>query len=55
VQPSTKHQEVEASFRRLVGDAGLASPDRVDYVQGSVVFYWDRERLAVYVDFDGDE
>jgi hypothetical protein len=52
VQPTTRHEQVELRFRRLVDDAGLASPDRVDYVQGSVIFYWDGPRVAVYVDFD---
>jgi hypothetical protein len=55
VQPSARHEQVERSFRQLVGDAGLACPDRVAYVQGSVIFYWDRQRLAVYVDFDHDD
>jgi hypothetical protein len=55
VQPSATHQQVELRFRELVGEAGLASPDRVDYVPGSVIFYWDEPRVAVYVDFDRDE
>jgi hypothetical protein len=55
VEPTGSHEQVERSFRELVGDAGLASPDRVDYVQRSVIFYWNGPRLAVYVDFDNDD
>jgi hypothetical protein len=55
VRPNARHEEVELSFRRLVDDAGLAPPDRVEYVQRSVIFYWDAPRLAVYVDFDRED
>jgi hypothetical protein len=55
VQPTARHEQVELSFRQLVDDAGLASPDRVDYVDGSVIFYWDDPRLAVFVDFNRDD
>ena len=54
VEPSTRHQQVERSFRRLITDADLTPPDRADYVEGSVIFYWDGPRVAVYVDFDRD-
>jgi hypothetical protein len=52
VPPSPRHEQVELSFRQLLDDAGLDSPDRVDHVPGSVIFYWDGPRLAVFVDFD---
>jgi hypothetical protein len=55
MRPSARHEQVELSFRQLVGDAGLVSPDRVEYVRESVIFYWDGPRVAVYVDFDCDD
>jgi hypothetical protein len=55
MRPSARHEQVELSFRQLVGDAGLASPDRVEYVRGSVIFYWDGPRVAVCVDFDRED
>jgi hypothetical protein len=54
VTPSARHEQVEQSFRQLLDDAGLDSPDRVEHVEGSVIFYFDGPRLAVFVDFDGD-
>ena len=55
MEPSARHQQVERSFRQLVADAGMHAPDRADYVEGSVIFYWDGPRVAVYVDFERDE
>ena len=55
MQPSARHEQVELRFRELVDEAGIAAPDRVDYVPGSVIFIWDEPRVAVYVDFDRDD
>jgi hypothetical protein len=55
MQPSARHEQVESTFRELVEAAGISPPDRVDYVPASVIFYWDEPRVAVFVDFDGDE
>jgi hypothetical protein len=55
MQPSARHRKVEAGFRELLDDAGLDCPDRVEHLPGSVVFYWDGPRLAVFVDFDGED
>jgi hypothetical protein len=52
VQPTAKHLEVASTFRRLLSDYGIASPDSVDYASESVIFKWDEPRLAVVVDFD---
>jgi hypothetical protein len=54
MQSNALHRRVESDFRELIDDAGLDAPDRVEYVPGSVVFYWDGPRLAVFVDFEGD-
>jgi hypothetical protein len=52
MQPTAKHLEVESTFRRLLSDYELPSPDRVEYEAESVLFLWDEPRLAVFVDFD---
>jgi hypothetical protein len=49
---TTRHQEVEAQFRRLVDEAELPAPDEVEYEPASVVFYWHAPQVAVIVDFD---
>ena len=53
MRPTGKHLEVAATFRRLLSDNDIPSPDRVDYAAESVIFIWDELRLAVFVDFDG--
>ena len=53
VRPTGKLLEVAATFRRLLSDNDIPSPDRVDYAAESVIFIWDELRLAVFVDFDG--
>jgi hypothetical protein len=47
-----RHRDVERRFRRLVADAELLEPDRVEYEPEAVVFRWDGPKLAVAVDFD---
>jgi hypothetical protein len=49
---TSRHEEVEAGFRRLVRDNGLAEPDRVSYEPDAVLFFWDAEKVCVAVDFD---
>jgi hypothetical protein len=52
VAETTKHQEVETQFRKLLADSSLPEPDAVGYEPESVVFYWTEPKLAVFVDFD---
>jgi hypothetical protein len=52
VQPTARHLEVAATFRRLLTDYDIPAPDAVDYASESVIFRWDEQRLAVVVDFD---
>jgi hypothetical protein len=52
VQPTAKHLEVASTFRRLLSDNDIASPDHVDYASESVIFKWDEPRVAVVVDFE---
>ncbi|HEV8054039.1 MAG TPA: hypothetical protein VGP30_04355 [Candidatus Limnocylindrales bacterium] len=47
-----RHRAVEACFNRLVEDASLPRPDRVEYDAEAVTFYWDGPRTAVIVDLD---
>lgn len=41
-------------MRRLVDEAGLAAPDRVEYRVTSVLFLWYEPKLAVVVDLADD-
>jgi hypothetical protein len=50
-----RHRDIERRFRRLVADAELFEPDRVQYEPRAVVFFWDGPKLAVAVDFDSPE
>ena len=50
-----RHREAESRFRRLLTDAALPEPDDVEYEPESVVFYWRAPKVAVFVDFDGNE
>jgi hypothetical protein len=52
---TSRHREAEASFRRLVEDAGLEPPDAVTYEPESVTFFWNEPMVAVVVDLDGAE
>jgi hypothetical protein len=50
--PTTRHQDAEAAFRRLIDDGEFAEPDEVQYEDASVVFLWHEPKLAVVVDLD---
>jgi hypothetical protein len=50
-----RHREVERRLRRLVADAEMFEPDRVEYEPEAVVFFWDGPKLAIAVDFDRPE
>jgi hypothetical protein len=50
--PTARHRTVESRFRALAGANGVGPPDRVEYREQSVVFYWDEPHVAVVVDFD---
>ena len=49
---NARHRAVEARFIRLVQDASLPRPDRVEYELEAVTFYWHGPRMAVIVDLD---
>ena len=52
---TTRHREVEKGFRRLVSDAQLTEPDRVEYEPAAVLFFWEAQKLCVAVDFDATD
>lgn len=47
-----EHRAAEARFKRLVEDALLPPPDRVEYEPRAVLFYWDEPKAVVIVDLD---
>ena len=49
---NARHLAVETRFIRLVEDAALPPPDRIEYAPEAVAFYWDGPRTAVIVDLD---
>jgi hypothetical protein len=50
-----RHRAAEADFRRLLEDAGLDPPDRVEYADDSLAFFWNGPKVAVVVDLDDAE
>ena len=52
MQPTPRHQAVEARFRRVLGNADLEQPDGVEYTTASVYFRWDEAKVVVAVDLD---
>jgi hypothetical protein len=40
----------EGAMRRLLDDAGLDPPDRVEQWEVSVAFFWDEPKLVVAID-----
>jgi hypothetical protein len=48
------HAAVEARFRQLIEDAGLAPPDAVEHEEAAVVLIWHEQKLAVVIDLDED-
>ena len=49
---SESHQSVEQRFLDLVAEAGLPRPDRIEYSDRSVEFFWDATKTVVIVDLD---
>ena len=49
------HRAAESRFRRLLEDAELPPPDRVDYEPAALTFFWDATKTAVVVDLEGPE
>jgi hypothetical protein len=43
-------EETEQRMRALLADNGLAPPDRVEYWQVSVAFFWDEPKACVVVE-----
>jgi hypothetical protein len=52
MQPTPRHIQAEADFRRLIASNDLPEPDEVEYTRGSVYFLWHEPKLAVAVDLD---
>jgi hypothetical protein len=52
MQPTPRHRQAEADFRRLIESNDLPEPDAVDYTRGSVYFLWNEPKLAVAVELD---
>jgi hypothetical protein len=52
MQPTPRHIQAEADFRRLIASNDLPEPDEVEYTRGSVYFLWNEPKLAVAVDLD---
>jgi hypothetical protein len=50
--PTSQHLAAERSFRELLADNDLPPPDEVQYDEGSVVFLWRENKLAVVIDLD---
>ena len=42
-------------MRDLLADAELPAPDRIEYWDASVAFFWDEPRLVLCVDLDPDD
>lgn len=53
MQPTPRHRQAEAAFRRMIASNDLPEPDEVDYTRGSVYFLWHEPKLAVAVELDG--
>jgi hypothetical protein len=51
---SDRHRVAEDRFLRLVEEAALPRPDRVEHCAGELIFFWDDSRTAVVVEL-GDE
>jgi hypothetical protein len=52
---SDRHRVAEDRFLRLVEDAALPRPDRVEYAAGELTFVWDESRTAVVVELDDED
>jgi hypothetical protein len=52
MQPTPRHRQAEADFRRMIASHDLPEPDEVEYTLGSVYFRWDEQKLVVAVDLD---
>jgi len=52
MQPTPRHIQAEADFRRLITSHDLPEPDEVEYTRGSVYFLWNEPKLAVAVELD---
>ena len=53
--PTERFLEVQSRVTELLAEAELPAPDRVEYGDDTVVFFWDGPRLAVCVDLDRDD
>jgi hypothetical protein len=43
-------RDAERRMRQLLDESGLAQPDRVEYWETRVAFYWDEPKVVVTVD-----
>ena len=49
---STRHQEIEDAFRKLVAEAGLPQPDEAAHLTRALVFLWYETKAFVLVDLE---
>jgi len=49
-----RHRVAEDQFLRLIEEAALPRPDRVEHSAGELIFFWDDSRTAVVVEL-GEE
>ena len=52
MQPTARHREAEAGFRRLLEAGGLPQPDEVELRADGLLFLWYEQKLAVVVDLE---
>jgi|1186.fasta_scaffold1099351_1 hypothetical protein len=52
MDPSPRHRAAERRFRQLLEDNGLEAPDRVEYDPVELIFFWEKQKLAVVVELD---
>jgi hypothetical protein len=52
MQPTRRHHEAEAAFRRFIDEGGLADPDEIRYGEEEVLFFWHGPKLCVAFDLE---
>ena len=52
MKPSPRHREAETRFRQLLHTQELPEPDRVEYEQEELTFFWEERKVAVIVELD---
>ncbi len=49
---TARHRAAADRFLRLIDEAALPRPDRVEYAAEELTFFWDESRTAVVVELD---